>query len=77
LIYSHSSAFNNGSNKLSFSKNSIGDIKLVESSHFKEFEEHKKYVKPDFGKVSNVIEDINEQTSIESPYRQLTSHKNS
>jgi hypothetical protein len=35
LVYSQSSGFG-GSNKLSFSKNSLGDIKLVESNHFRQ-----------------------------------------
>ena len=76
LMYSQSSAFN-PSNKLSFSKNSLGDIKLVESNHFRQLDEHRKVPKNDYFKTSNIIEDINEQTSIESPYRKLTSHKNS
>jgi len=35
LVYSQSSAFNQ-SNKQSFSKNELADIKLVESSHFRQ-----------------------------------------
>lgn len=35
LCYSQSSAFQ-GSNALEFSKNTLGDIKLVESNHLKE-----------------------------------------
>ncbi len=76
LIYSQSSAFQ-GSNKLSYSKNTLGDIKLVESNHFKEPIKNKRFVKQQFFGASNIIEDLNEKTSIESPYRKLTSQINS
>jgi len=51
LVYSHSSAFN-GSNKLSFSKKSLAEIKLVESSHVKQTFDNRKITPFDNRKIT-------------------------
>ena len=83
LVYSHSSAFN-GSNKLSFSKKSLAEIKLVESSHVKQTFDNRKITPFDNRKPimyneeyqpKSFMEEIAEQASILSPYRKLGSLK--